>query len=59
MPRLSWKSWQRLFTYEKGKIMRKIIMAVLISAAFVVSGLSVTTLSGSQLTSTAWANGGD
>jgi ABC-type transport system involved in multi-copper enzyme maturation permease subunit len=39
-------------------IMRKIIAAILISAALIVSGLSTTTFSSGQLTSSAWAEGG-
>ncbi len=39
--------------------MRKIIVALFISAAFIMSGISVTTFSTGQLTSSAWANGGD
>jgi hypothetical protein len=38
--------------------MRKMIMALLISAAFVISGISATTFSTGQLTSSAWACGG-
>jgi hypothetical protein len=43
----------------EGKIMRKMIMALMLSAAFIISGISVTTFSTGQLTMTAWANGGD
>jgi hypothetical protein len=39
--------------------MRKMIMALMLSAAFIMSGISVTTFSNGQLTMTAWANGGD
>jgi hypothetical protein len=39
--------------------MRKIIMALMISAAFIVSGISATTFTGGQLTSSAYAQGGD
>jgi len=39
--------------------MRQIIMALIISAGIIVSGISVTTFSTGQLTSIAWANGGD
>jgi hypothetical protein len=42
----------------RGEIMRKIVIALLISAAFIVSGISVTTFSSGQLTSSAWAEGG-
>jgi hypothetical protein len=38
--------------------MRKMIMALLISAAFVISGVSATTFSTGQLTSSVWACGG-
>jgi hypothetical protein len=38
--------------------MRKMIMALLISAAFVVSGISATTFSTGQLTGNVWASGG-
>ena len=43
----------------EGKIMRKTIMALMLSAALIMSGISVTTFSTGQLTMTAWANGGD
>jgi hypothetical protein len=39
--------------------MRKIIMALMISAAFIVSGISATTFTSGQLTSSAYAQGGD
>jgi hypothetical protein len=39
--------------------MRKLIIALMISAAFIVSGISATTFSSCQLTSTASANGGE
>jgi len=39
--------------------MRKIITALAISAALIMSGISVTTFSSSQLASSAWAEGGD
>ncbi|HXH12863.1 MAG TPA: hypothetical protein VNP04_24220 [Alphaproteobacteria bacterium] len=38
--------------------MRKIIVALLISAAVVLSGVSVTTFATGQLTSGVWAEGG-
>jgi hypothetical protein len=38
---------------------RKLIVALMISAALIVSGISATTFSSSQLTSTAWASGGE
>ena len=38
--------------------MRKIITALMISAALIMSGVSVTTFSTGQLTSSAWAEGG-
>jgi hypothetical protein len=43
----------------EGKIMRKTIMALMLSAALIMSGISVTTFCTGQLTMTAWANGGD
>jgi hypothetical protein len=43
----------------EGKIMRKMIMALILSAAFIMSGISVTTFSTGQLTMTTWANGAD
>ena len=39
--------------------MRKIIVAFMIAAALVVSGVSVTTFSSGQLTGNAWAEDGD
>jgi hypothetical protein len=39
--------------------MRKLITALMISAALIVSGISTTTFSSCQLTSTAWAGGGE
>jgi hypothetical protein len=38
--------------------MRQIIVALLIATAFVLSGVSVTTLATGQLTNSAWADGG-
>jgi hypothetical protein len=38
--------------------MRKVIIAILISAAFIVSGVSGTTFTSGQVTSSAWAEGG-
>jgi hypothetical protein len=38
--------------------MRKLIIALMISAAFIVSGISTTTFSSSQFTNTASADGG-
>jgi hypothetical protein len=43
----------------EGKIMRKTIMALMLSAALIMSGISVATFSTGQLTMTAGANGGD
>ena len=37
--------------------MRKMIIALLISAAFIVSGFSATTFSSGQLTNSVWAEG--
>jgi len=39
--------------------MRKIIAIVIISAAFVMSGISATTFSAGQVTSHVWAEGGE
>jgi hypothetical protein len=39
--------------------MRKIIAALIISAAIALSGMSVTTFSSGQFTSSAWADGAD
>jgi hypothetical protein len=39
--------------------MRKLISALMISAALIVSGISATTFTGGQLTSSAWADGSD
>ena len=38
--------------------MRKIIATLLITAAFILSGVSVTTFAMGQLTGSAWAEGG-
>ena len=38
--------------------MRKIIVALMISAAFIMSGISVTTFSTGKITSSVWACGG-
>jgi hypothetical protein len=37
--------------------MRKLIIALMISAAFIVSGISATTFTSGQLTSSVWADG--
>jgi hypothetical protein len=39
--------------------MRKAIIVLVISAAFILSGVSATTFTSGQLTSTAWAEAGD
>ena len=39
--------------------MRKLIIALMISAALMVSGISATAFTSCQLTSTAWASGGE
>jgi len=39
--------------------MRKVIISILISAVFIASGISGTTFSNGQLTSSAWAEDGD
>ena len=38
--------------------MRKVIIALMISAAFIISGISATTLTNGQFTSSASADGG-
>jgi hypothetical protein len=38
--------------------MRKLIIALMISAAFIVSGISATTFSSGELTTCVWAEGG-
>jgi hypothetical protein len=38
---------------------RKLIITLMISAAFIVSGISATTFTSGQLTSSAYAQGGD
>jgi hypothetical protein len=40
------------------RTMRKLMIAVIISAAFIISGISATTFSAGQLTSTAAADAG-
>ncbi len=44
---------------KRRKTVRKIIVALVISAALIVSGVSVTTFSTGQLTGSAWADGGE
>jgi hypothetical protein len=39
--------------------MRKLIIALMISAAFIMSGISATTFSSGQTTTSAWAEDGD
>ena len=39
--------------------MRKAIVALMISAAFIVSGISATTFPSGQITPSAWAEGGN
>jgi hypothetical protein len=41
------------------RTVRKLIIALLISAAFIVSGISATTFTSGQFTSSAFADGGD
>jgi hypothetical protein len=38
--------------------MRKLIIALMISAAIIISGISATTFSSGQITTSAWAEGG-
>jgi hypothetical protein len=40
------------------KDMRKMLIALMISAAFLVSGISATTFSSGQLLTNVWADGG-
>jgi hypothetical protein len=40
------------------RTMRKLMIAVIISAAFIISGISATTFSAGQLSESAWAEGG-
>jgi hypothetical protein len=42
-----------------GANVRKVAIALFIAATVILSGISATTFSGVQLTSSAWANGGD
>jgi hypothetical protein len=39
--------------------MRKVMIALVISAAFLVSSVSLATFTSGQLTSSAWAEGGE
>jgi hypothetical protein len=39
--------------------MRKLMIALMVSAAFIVSGVSITTFTSGQLTSSVWAEGGE
>jgi len=41
------------------RTMRKLIIALVISAAFIVSGISATTFTSGQFTSSAYADGGE
>jgi hypothetical protein len=41
------------------RLMRKLIIALVISATFIVSGISATTFSSGQITASAWAENGD
>jgi hypothetical protein len=67
------QSWDRSFAYmteqrnllattsltnDGGRNMRKVIMALVISAAFIVSGISATAFSTGQLTGSVWAEAG-
>jgi hypothetical protein len=42
-----------------GENVRKVAIALFIAATVILSGISATTFSSVQLTSSAWANGGD
>ena len=44
--------------YTEARHMRKLIIALMISAAFIVSGISATTFSDGQLSRSVWAEGG-
>jgi len=48
-----------LITYERGKDMRKVIITIVISAVFIISGISGATFSSGQVASNAWAEDGD
>jgi hypothetical protein len=39
--------------------MRKFIIALIVSAAVIVSGVSITTFTSGELTGSAWAEGGE
>jgi hypothetical protein len=39
--------------------MRQLIIALMISAALIVSGISATTFTSGQIASSTWASGGD
>jgi hypothetical protein len=43
----------------EARVMRKLLVALMLSAAVIVSGISATTFTHGQLTSPAYANGGD
>jgi hypothetical protein len=47
-----------LHPFMEARPMRKLIIALTISLALIVSGISTTTFSSGELTSSVWANGG-
>jgi hypothetical protein len=57
---LTWQSIQNnLKPLMEESDMRKLIIALVISAAFIVSGVSATAFSSGQITPSAWAEAGD
>jgi hypothetical protein len=57
---LTWQNKQNLCQpLREERDMRKAIIALMISAAFILSGVSATTFSSSQITTNAWAEDGD
>jgi hypothetical protein len=48
-----------LNTFWEESDMRKFIIALVVSAAVIVSGVSITTFTSGELTGSAWAEGGE
>jgi hypothetical protein len=61
------KAWEHAYRHcieanrhtIRGANVRKVAIALFIAATVILSGISATTFSSAQLTSNAWANGGD
>jgi hypothetical protein len=56
----TWQSRQQdIEPLMEERHMRKVILALMISTALIVSGISATTFSSGQIASNTWASGGD